>query len=101
MRSVNLSPFSAERNRLTLIRLQRVMDKHKLTRAMVADLLGVSRVLVTRWFASQKRCADNRPEMLRTIIEIRARQSIDEELHIKRKNHTKRRKETPSYPRKD
>ena len=100
-RSKYLAPVSAERNRLALIRLQTVMDRYCLTRAMTADLLGVSRVLVTRWFNGEKRCDDRRPDMLRMTMEIRARRTVDDELYIKRRNHTKRRRLTPSYPCKD
>jgi predicted transcriptional regulator len=100
LKNHQLAPLSTELNRLALQRLEFVMRKHHLTRAMTADLLGVSRVLVTRWFKNERRCNDRYPDKLKMIMEIMAARLIDEELQMKRQRLTKRRRETPSYNRK-
>lgn len=71
-----LSQFSQTVNTRTLTRLQRVMDTYDLTRSEVSRLLGVSRSLVTRWFANHKRCPDNAPELLRAMLEIHSPATI-------------------------
>lgn len=100
MKNPKLAPLSTVLNRSALIRLDYVMRKHQLTRAMVADLLDVSRVLVTRWFKNEKRCPERYPDKLKMIMEIRSRQSVNDELLIKRQKRTKHRQQTPSYGRK-
>ena len=85
-------------NEITLKRLVKVMTRHRLTKAQVADLLDVSRVLVSRWFAHQRRCNDRIPETIQSIMEIRNRGSVDSDLLIKRRERTENRKKNPSYP---
>ena len=84
MKSKYLSHLSQFTNHRTLTRLNQVMIDHGLKRIQVADLLGVSRSLVTRWFAQQKRCPENYPELLRATLDIRSRSSIKDELDMKR-----------------
>ena len=101
MTSKQLSPVLAESNRKALIGLDRAMARYRLTKAQVADLLGVSRVLVTRWYKGEKRCPDNAADTIRMIMSIRSKESVQRELVMKRQELTKRRKQTPSYPCKD
>jgi len=82
--SDRLTPFSRDINHKRLTRLQHVITSHRLTRIQVADLLGVSRSLVTRWFADHKLCPDRAPEQLRAIMTIRSRENIDQELSDKK-----------------
>jgi predicted transcriptional regulator len=85
-------------NHKTLQRLERVMTRHGLKKVEVADLLGVSRVLVTRWFQHQRRCDDRHPETLKAIMDIRDRASVDGDLLMKRRERLKLRRKQPSYP---
>lgn len=74
--SERLSQFSKSLNEATLTRLQAVMDEHDLKRVHVARLLGVSRSLVSRWFAHHKKCPDRYPELLRSKLEIMSEDTI-------------------------
>lgn len=94
----NLGRFSRHLNEKTLLRLRGVMIRYNLRRSHVADLLGISRVLVTRWFKHERRCPDGVPDRLRMIM-LRSRDSIEDELKTKREARTKHRKTTPSYPK--
>lgn len=74
------------------------MTRHQLKKVDVAALLGVSRVLVTRWFQHQRRCDDHHPETLKAIMDIRTRASINDDLLMKRRERLELRRAQPWYP---